>query len=144
MNSTPKHQTARALIVRKDRACYLAIHRYRHPKNKGKWSTVGGGIEPEDASLRSGLKRELKEEFGKLACEQMKIGEQVHFFENKTTAHHFFKVRTTAQELIPIQMDEVFEGRFFSLKELQELREQDRLFFGFEYELYQNLLESLE
>jgi 8-oxo-dGTP pyrophosphatase MutT (NUDIX family) len=53
----------KAVIRRGDRYL-LAVHNNRRPENKGKWTFLGGLIDPPDPSPAAALLRELREELG--------------------------------------------------------------------------------
>jgi 8-oxo-dGTP pyrophosphatase MutT (NUDIX family) len=53
----------KAVIRRGDRYL-LAVHDNRKPENKGKWTFLGGLIDPPDPSPAAALVRELREELG--------------------------------------------------------------------------------
>ena len=50
--------------IRRGDRYLLAIHNNRVPENKGKWTFLGGVIDPPDPSPAAALVRELREELG--------------------------------------------------------------------------------
>jgi 8-oxo-dGTP pyrophosphatase MutT (NUDIX family) len=51
-------------VIRRGAWYLLAIHNNRAPENKGKWTFLGGLIDPPDPSPEAALVRELREELG--------------------------------------------------------------------------------
>jgi 8-oxo-dGTP pyrophosphatase MutT (NUDIX family) len=49
-------------VIERDGRYLLALHNNRRPENKGKWTFVGGLVEPSDPSPEAALLRELQEE----------------------------------------------------------------------------------
>ena len=61
MNTNVTRRSARAVLV--DGSDLLLIKRTR-PGQAPYWVTIGGGVEPEDATLEDALRREVLEEIG--------------------------------------------------------------------------------
>ena len=51
-------------VIRRGGRYLLAVHNNRVPENKGKWTFLGGLIDPPDPSPEAALVRELREELG--------------------------------------------------------------------------------
>ena len=51
-------------VIRRGGRYLLAVHNNRVPENKGKWTFLGGLIDPPDPSPAAALVRELREELG--------------------------------------------------------------------------------
>ena len=51
-------------VIRRGGRYLLAVHDNRRPENKGKWTFLGGRIDPPDPSPDAALVRELREELG--------------------------------------------------------------------------------
>jgi 8-oxo-dGTP pyrophosphatase MutT (NUDIX family) len=49
-------------VIRREGRYLLAVHNNRIPENKGKWTFLGGLIDPPDPSPAAALVRELREE----------------------------------------------------------------------------------
>lgn len=89
-------RSARAVLV--DGSDLLLIKRTR-PGEKPYWVTIGGGIEPQDASLEDALRREVLEEIGariRNVAQVLVIGDVV---EGGIAIQHVFLAELDAGEL---------------------------------------------
>lgn len=144
--------SSRALIFRDDHKVYLVIHNYVNPKNYGKWSTVGGRREKNDSSDLECLKREIQEEFG----EQLLVGlanfekagsftKKCEINEKDSVTHHFFYCcLKEGMNISPnMHQNEVFQGRFFDRKEVQQLQKHHNFVLGCEADLIEGYFKNL-
>ena len=134
-------EAVRALIVNGKSQLYMVVHHYFDPRNHGKWSTVGGRVESGDVSEIACLRREFTEEFGEAVDHQIKILDKVamldwkdEFNTGNTVRHHFYHVEFFGDQLVPAQPEEIVEGRFLTMEEIQSLKAEGKLFFGCEDE----------
>ncbi|MEQ1877675.1 MAG: NUDIX hydrolase [Bdellovibrionia bacterium] len=124
-------ETVRAVIINRDLQTYLVQHKEKDPKDQGKWSTPGGGIEAGDSDHPACLLRELKEEFGEEFAPLFRVGAKLFQSFRKDRVDHFYFVFYRGEELEPKVPDEVIKGHWFAKEELEKIS----LFFGFEPQL---------
>lgn len=90
-------RSARAILV--DDAGRLLLIRRTKPGQAPYWTTPGGGVEPEDASVEAALHRELREELGATVT----VVSQVLTLRTESTTgmhvQHFFLARLTGMDL---------------------------------------------
>ena len=106
----------------------LAVHNNRVPENKGKWTFLGGMIDPADASPEAALVRELREE---LAVEGRVLGRV------GTYAHRgggCVVVRAAFQGEPQPSADEILALRWFTWDELEGVARANLFHMGFELE----------
>jgi ADP-ribose pyrophosphatase YjhB (NUDIX family) len=89
--------SARALLIDEDDR--LVLFKRTKPGQVPYWSTVGGGVEPSDASLEAALHREIGEELGATAAGEVPVF--LHSFESTTglTVQHYYVARLTSMDL---------------------------------------------
>jgi 8-oxo-dGTP pyrophosphatase MutT (NUDIX family) len=124
-------QTVRAILLNRNNYLLLVQHKERDPKSAGKWATIGGGID-EGESHEISLKREIEEEFGRSAGNNIQIGSKLRESRRPDRTDHFYVVWFDGDDLDPIVPDEILAHRWFKIEEIEGLQ----LFFGFEKELY--------
>jgi ADP-ribose pyrophosphatase YjhB (NUDIX family) len=91
-------RSARAILL--DDEARLVLIRRTKPGRPPWWTTVGGGVEPGDASVEAALYRELREELGA----EVTGARQVHLFssparEGGIAIAHFFVARLVRMDL---------------------------------------------
>ena len=129
-------KTARTLLEGPDGRFYLAVHRYRNPANKGKWSTIGGTAEPFDKNIDETLHRELLEELSEENYNNISIIQKVNSIQVDGKEHIFFYCKIS--QLLNISLldrTELHDVQLFTLPEIKKLQEENKLFFGNEYDL---------
>lgn len=138
-------QAVRAIIKNEADKYYFVIHNYQNPKNFGKWSTLGGRVEPSDSSLESFLQRELSEEIGATDASKIEIIKYLSKINKNKVEHHFFYCECECEglELSELEIDEVLEVKEFTISEIVELKEKSKLFFGEEADLIATLEKEL-
>ena len=124
---TPEPVRVKAVIQR-DSRYLLALHNNRLPENKGKWTFLGGLIEPADTSPEDALLRELREE---LQVTGRVLG-QVGTFAYRGRGCVVL-VATIEGEPRP-SPDEVLALRWFTRDEIEDLARANLLHMGFELE----------
>lgn len=138
-------ESVRALITNRKDEAYLVIHNYVNPKNTGKWSTVGGLRDETDFDEVACLTREIEEEFGAGALEQMTIGRKIstvrrtHETSGKSVDYHFYQVSFAGDELLPTS-PEIIKGAFLPFSALADIKAEGKLFFDVEDSLYAEAL----
>jgi ADP-ribose pyrophosphatase YjhB (NUDIX family) len=96
---TIRRHSARAILL--DDAGGLVLIRRTRPGQPPYWTTAGGGVEPDDASVEAALHRELQEELGA----QASGARQVLLFSWPTrdglaiTVAHFFVARLVRMDI---------------------------------------------
>src|SRR5688500_18765208 len=115
-------------IIESDGRYLLAIHNNYVPENKGKWTFLGGMIDPTDPSPEAALVRELREE---LAVEGQVLS-RVGTFVYKTTGCAVVRA-TFVGEPRP-DADEILALRWFTRDELEGVARANLLHMGFELE----------
>src|ERR1700685_4794952 len=90
-------RSARAILIDDD-GCLVLIRRTR-PGRVRYWTTAGGGVEVDDASIEAAMHRELAEELGAKA-----IGASQVFLDSWSTeaglyVQHFFVTRLASMDL---------------------------------------------
>jgi 8-oxo-dGTP pyrophosphatase MutT (NUDIX family) len=124
-------ETVRAILIDKFNRIFLVQHRELNPNDLGKWSTIGGGIDSQDQSEITCLKREIREEFGEHAVQNMIFGDKLTINRRIDRIDHFFLVKYCGNDLVPQVPDEIMNYGWFSVNEANDLP----LFFGFETDL---------
>ena len=92
-------RSARAVLIDDDRR--LVLFKRTKPGEEPYWSTVGGGVDPADASVEAALHRELAEELGAEAAAAVPAV-FLHSFDNGKgglTVQHYFAARLTSLDL---------------------------------------------
>jgi ADP-ribose pyrophosphatase YjhB (NUDIX family) len=92
-----RRRSARAILIDDDG--YLVLIRRTRPGRAPYWTTAGGGVEVDDASIEAAMHRELAEELGAKA-----IGASQVFLESWSTeaglhVQHFFVTRLASMDL---------------------------------------------
>jgi 8-oxo-dGTP pyrophosphatase MutT (NUDIX family) len=104
----------------------LAQHNNKLPANIGKWTFLGGWVEPIDDSFEATLKRELQEELG-LAIE---IHKNTGVFEYKMRSYLVLAAKPLGN---PKGLsDEILNIEWLSYEAIQELEQKKLLHTGFE------------
>ncbi len=115
-------------IVERDGRYLLAVHNNYVPENKGKWTFIGGLIDPSDAGPEAALVRELREE---LAVEGRVLG-RVGVFPYKGGG--CLVVRASFDGEPCPSLDEILALRWFTRDELEGVARANLLHMGFELE----------
>lgn len=139
-------ESSRALITNKEGKLLLILQNYlRHPEWFGdQWYTVGGNHDAEDASPEAALVREIREELGEEIAAHLKIQRVVDRLEIGDRFHHFFHVEYDGVDMnVPRDTEELLEGRFFSLAEVEALGSEGRLLMGCEVQFFREILSSV-
>ena len=92
-----RRRSARAILIDDDG--YLVLIRRTRPGREPDWTTAGGGVEVDDASIEAAMHRELAEELGAKA-----IGASQVFLDSWSTeaglhVQHFFVTRLASMDL---------------------------------------------
>lgn len=89
--------SARALLI--DDEDRLVLFKRTKPGEDPYWSTVGGGVDPSDASVEAALHREIAEELGATATGEVPVF--LHSFDNGTglTVQHYYVARLVSLDL---------------------------------------------
>jgi 8-oxo-dGTP pyrophosphatase MutT (NUDIX family) len=92
-----RRRSARAILIDDDG--YLVLIRRTRPGRAPYWTTAGGGVEVDDASIEAAMHRELAEELGAKA-----IGASQVFLDSWSTeaglyVQHFFVTRLASMDL---------------------------------------------
>ena len=89
--------SARALLIDDDDR--LVLFKRTKPGKPPYWSTVGGGVDADDASVAAALHREIAEELGATAAGEVPVF--LHSFDNGTglTVQHYFVARLVTLDL---------------------------------------------
>ncbi|GAB4570650.1 MAG: hypothetical protein Kow0077_05260 [Anaerolineae bacterium] len=125
-------------VIHHDGRFLLAQHNNRRPENMGKWGTPGGRVEHADPDLQEALRREIREEF---EIEVTVIG-WVGTYEYKKREHHVFLVHPHSTQFV-IDADEILAYGWFTLAQVRQLAEEDRLHTGFELDAIERSLALL-
>lgn len=115
-------------VIERDGRYLLAVHNNYVPENKGKWTFLGGLIDPTDAGPEAALVRELREE---LAVEGRVLG-RVGIFAYKD--HGCVVVRASFEGDPRPNADEILALRWFTRDELEGVARANLLHMGFELE----------
>lgn len=115
-------------VIERDGRYLLAVHNNHRPENKGKWTFVGGLIDPTDASPEAALLRELREE---LQVEGRVLG-TVGTFPYRD---HTCLVLAASFEGEPQPCaDEILALRWFTRREVDGIAQANLLHMRFEIE----------
>lgn len=143
--------TSRALLFDDDFRVYLVTHDYTNPENQGKWSTIGGLRDPEDASDLACLKRELSEELTFEAAAAIEIGPKLDTFVRECVvegkdlvAYHFYKCRISSEFGFGKHhhASELLDGRFFDFSEVEEIEKAGQFILGCEANFIRDVLKK--
>jgi 8-oxo-dGTP pyrophosphatase MutT (NUDIX family) len=96
MNTTVARRSARAILL--DGPDLLLIKRTR-PGEEPYWVTIGGGVEPEDATLEEAVRREVLEEIGAQITNVAQVFMTTDAVEDGIAVQHVFLA-----ELAPIEL----------------------------------------
>jgi len=118
--------TARAVIEAGGRSL-LAQHHYRDPANLGKWSLLGGRLEPHDRDPATTVRRELAEELQA----EIEVIRPLHIYPHAARLHHVFRVRLHAAESVRADPHEVAALGWFTPDEVAALDAAGALFAPF-------------
>ena len=135
-------ESARALITNREGSALLVLQNYiKHPEwFCDKWYTVGGYRDAGDESIEATLARELQEELGSAIVRRLEIRGRVDQVTFDGRLHHFFHVEYEGGTFQVPESEELLEGRFFSLDEIERLRRRDRLIMGCEPDILRKIL----
>ena len=119
-------------IIKSDSKYLLAIHNNTHPETIGKWGLVGGHIEQGELFEITAI-REVQEELN-LRLERLnEVGD--YCFDN--ALHKVFGIEYKGSRKISFDPKEILDLHWFSFEEVKELKEQQKLHTGFEFEAIQ-------
>ncbi|WP_225438102.1 NUDIX domain-containing protein [Candidatus Frankia nodulisporulans] len=90
-------RAARAILI--DDSGQLILFRRTLPKRKPYWSTPGGGVDPEDASVEAALHRELAEELGAVVDRVQPVFFMSPPRNGGLAVSHFFVCRLVSMDL---------------------------------------------
>ncbi|MCK9931751.1 NUDIX hydrolase [Frankia sp. Mgl5] len=90
-------RTARGIVI--DENGRLVLFRRTFPKRKPYWSTPGGGVDPEDASVEDALHRELAEELGAVVDRVQQVYVTAAPRGEGMNLQHFFVCRLVSMDL---------------------------------------------
>lgn len=125
-------------IIEHEGTYLLAKHNIKFPDLRGKWTFLGGWVEPSDASYEETLKRELEEEL------QLKIKIQKHIglfrYKNRT----YLVLAAKAGGTPKIISDEILEINWFNYNQIVEMDLNKLLQTGFEIPALQQYLKVQE
>jgi len=125
-----RQSTARAVIV-SDQKYLLAQHHYADPANLGKWSLLGGRIEPGERDPAAALRRELSEELNALPVEVQPL----HVYAHGERLHHVFTARLDGAAFpLRADPDEVAALGWFTFDEVAALHRSGGLLAPFVYD----------
>ena len=125
--ATAEPARVKAVIERGGRYL-LALHNNHVPENKGKWTFVGGLVDPTDASPEAALLRELREE---LRVEGRILGTVGTFPYRDHTCLVLAAAFPGEPQPSP---DEILALRWFTRREIEGIAQANLLHMGFELE----------
>ena len=132
-------ETVRALVVNNKKEIFFVQHNEQDPKNLGKWSTIGGGLDSGETYIEC-LFREIEEEFGYVSAQNIKIGTKLLKNEYYGRIDHFYAAFYKGKNLIPIVTEEIISSQWFTHEEVLKLN----TFFGFEKKLAKEALKYFQ
>jgi 8-oxo-dGTP pyrophosphatase MutT (NUDIX family) len=91
-----RRRAARAILIDDGR---LVLIRRTRPETPVYWTTPGGGVEPQDASLEAALHRELREEIGATAVVVTPVLLTSEVNEQDVWVQQFLLARLTSLDL---------------------------------------------
>lgn len=103
--------TVRVILVNSNKECLFVQHNEREPLNRGKWSTVGGGINNGE-SHKSAIIRELNEEFGSELSSNIIIGAKLLTNKSEGRIDHFYYVEYQGTEITVLAPDEILSRKW--------------------------------
>lgn len=125
-----RQSTARAVIA-SGQSYLLAQHHYADPANFGKWSLLGGRIEPGERDPEAALRRELSEE---LSAPPVEV-QPLHVYTHGERLHHVFKARLD-DTAFPLRANpqEIAALGWFTFVEVEALRRSGALLGPFVFD----------
>ncbi len=115
-------------IIERDGRYLLAVHNNYVPENKGKWTFLGGMIDPTDASPEAALVRELHEEL----TVEGRVLERVGTYAYRSGG--CVVVRAAFEGEPRPSADEILALRWFTRDELEGVARAKLFHMGFELE----------
>lgn len=108
-----RRRSARAILIDDDG--YLVLIKRTRPERAPYWTTAGGGVEHDDASIEAAMHRELAEELGVKAIGASQVFLHSWSAEDGLYIQHFFVTRLASMDLSTrngLEFDDPSRGDF--------------------------------
>jgi len=92
-----RRRSARALPIDEDG--YLMLIRRTRPGQEPYWTTAGGGVEDDDASIEAAMHREVAEELGAVSVGSSQVFLHSWSEDGGLYVHHFLVTRLASMDL---------------------------------------------
>ncbi|WP_192348634.1 NUDIX hydrolase [Algoriphagus sp. Y33] len=126
-------------VIYKNEKYLLAQHSKPLPENYGKWSLLGGLIQPEDASLEAALLREIYEETKTELIDLIFIGDRIY----RNRRYRIFAAKPK-NDITWYDTNEISQIKWFTFTEILKLRDDNLLHTGFEFNCVSELITRRE
>lgn len=124
-----RHSTARA-VIQSGKHYLLAQHHYINPANHGKWSLLGGGMEPTERDPETTVRRELAEELQA----EIEVIRPLHVYTHEERLHHVFVAQLDCTGPLRADPQEVATLGWFTFAGVEALQRSGALFAPFVFD----------